>query len=77
MKVWIEIIIEKNREMYRNRGQTRIPSFAMFLLINELIRSATTYGIPTITFAFIVGQILIFLRIIPVLNILEIDKNDY
>jgi hypothetical protein len=63
--------------MYRNRGQTRIPSFAMFLLINELIRSATTYGIPTITCASIVAQILIFVRIIPVLNKLEFDKNYY
>lgn len=51
--------------MRSNRGSTRVPSFAMILLINELIRSATTYGIPTITLVSIISQILIFLQTIP------------
>ena len=52
--------------MNRNRGQSRVPSFALILLLNELVRTATTYGIPTVTLVTIVSQVLIFLRIIPV-----------
>ncbi|CAG2172703.1 unnamed protein product [Oppiella nova] len=51
--------------MNRNRGQSRVPSFAVLLLVHELVRTATTYGIPTVTLVTTVTQILIFLRIIP------------
>ncbi|XP_054162797.1 rhomboid-related protein 4-like [Oppia nitens] len=51
--------------MIRNRGQPRAPSFAILLLIHELFRTATTYGIPTVTLATIVSQVLIHLHIIP------------
>ncbi|CAG2101730.1 unnamed protein product [Medioppia subpectinata] len=51
--------------MNRNRGQSRVPSFAILLLANELMRAVADNGVPTVTLVTIISQILIFLHIIP------------
>ncbi|KAI1285405.1 Rhomboid-related protein 4 [Halotydeus destructor] len=52
--------------MARGSRSDRTPSLAMILLLNEIFRMATSYGIPTVTAIFTAAQIGLFLGYIRV-----------
>jgi len=46
-------------------GNRRTPSLGLMLLLAELYQASTRHGLPPVTLAAIVGQIVVYLRLVP------------